>query len=107
VVRARRSARRRARLEAVLTAIGVINGVAGIIVMGAAGGGANKKLEEQIAIQGANALSVRRAPAGNAGQRGPVVLLVDEDAKTIKERAPDFQAIARKSTARLHLLRET
>ncbi|MGB8900777.1 MAG: hypothetical protein WCC90_16735 [Methylocella sp.] len=33
-------------LRSGLTAIGVINGVAGIIVLGAADGGANKKLEE-------------------------------------------------------------
>ncbi len=94
-------------LRSGLTTIGVINGVAGIIVLGAADGGANKKLEEQIAIQGANTSSVHRTPAANAGQRGPVVLLVDEDAKTIKERVPDIQAIARISTARLHWLRET
>jgi hypothetical protein len=82
----------RASIGSSLTTTGVIIGVAGIIVLGAADGGANKKLEEQIAIQGANTLSVHRTPAANAGQRGPVVLLVDEDAGAIKERVPDIQA---------------
>jgi hypothetical protein len=70
------------------------SGWAGIIVLGAADGGANKKLEEQIAIHGANTLSVHRTPAANAGQSGPVVLLVDEDAGAIKERVPDIQAMS-------------
>jgi hypothetical protein len=92
-------------LRVSLTAIGVINGVAGIIVLGAAGGGANEKLEEQIANTGRQHIERPPRPCSQ-GQRGPVVLLVDEDAKTIKERVPDIQAIARKSTARLHLLRK-
>ena len=82
-------------MRSALTAIGVIIGVAGIVILGAADGGANRKLEEQITILGANTLIVTRTPAANAGHRGPVVTLADEDAKAIEERVPNIQHIAR------------
>ena len=82
-------------LRSALTAIGVIIGVAGIIVLGAAGGGAEKMIEKQITAIGANTLIVSPIKATNAGQRGPIVLLTDEDAKAIVERVPDIQHISR------------
>jgi len=82
-------------LRSALTAIGVIIGVAAIIVMGAAGNGARERLKQQIAIHGANTLSVHRTPAANAGLHGPVVTLTDEDARAIEEFVPDIQAISR------------
>lgn len=48
------SALRLNALRSSLTAIGVIIGVAAIIVIGAAGGGASKRLEEQVTQFGAN-----------------------------------------------------
>jgi putative ABC transport system permease protein len=82
-------------LRSALTAIGVIIGVAGIIVMGAAGGGANKMIEKQITALGAETLIVAPIKVENAGQGGPVVLLTDDDAKAIVERIPDIQYISR------------
>jgi putative ABC transport system permease protein len=82
-------------LRSALTAIGVIIGVAAIIVMGAAGGGANRKLEEQITAMGAETLIVSALKVTNAGQHGRVVLLTDEDAKAIEERVLDIQHISR------------
>ena len=82
-------------LRSALTAIGVIIGVAAIIVLGAADGGANKKLEDQITILGANTLIITRTPAASAGHRGPIATLTDEDAKAIEERVSDIQHIAR------------
>lgn len=82
-------------LRSALTAIGVIIGVAGIIVLGVAGAGANKKLAEQINAMGADALVVAPVSFENAGQRGPVILLTDEDAAAILEHVPDIQHISR------------
>jgi len=82
-------------LRSALTAIGVIIGVAGIIVLGAAGGAANKKIEEQINAMGSDTLIIAPVKVENSGQRGHVVLLTDEDAKAIKELVPDIQYITR------------
>ena len=82
-------------LRSTLTAIGVIIGVAGIIVLGAAGGGADKMIEKQLTAMGADTLIAAPIKVTNAGQHGPVVLLTDEDAKAIVERVPDIQHISR------------
>ncbi len=82
-------------LRSALTAIGVIIGVSGIVVMGAAGNGANKMIEKQVAALGADALVAEPLKVENIGQRGPVVLLTDEDAAAIIERVPQIQHISR------------
>ncbi len=82
-------------LRSSLTAIGVIIGVAGIIVLGAAGGGANKMIERQVAALGADALVAAPLKVENTGLHGPVVLLTDEDAAAIVERVPYIQHISR------------
>lgn len=69
-------------------------GVAGIIVLGAAGGGANKMIERQVAL-GADALVAAPLNVENTGLRGPVVLLTDEDAAAIVERVPYIEHISR------------
>jgi putative ABC transport system permease protein len=82
-------------LRSALTAIGVIIGVAGLIVLGAASGGANHKIEEQLNAMGTDNLIARAVKVENAGERGPVVLLTDEDAKAIAESVPDIRYISR------------
>jgi len=82
-------------LRSALTAIGVIIGVAGIMVLGAASAGANKKIAEQINAMGADALVIAALSFENAGQRGPVILLTDEDATAILEHVPDIQHVSR------------
>jgi putative ABC transport system permease protein len=82
-------------LRSGLTAIGVIIGVASIIIIGAADKGADRKVDEQIAAVGADTLIVSRLKSENAGQRGPVVVMTDEDAKAIKELVPDVVHITR------------
>lgn len=82
-------------LRSALTAIGVIIGVAGIIVLGAAGGGAETMVEKQLAAMGADTLIASPIKVTNAGQRGPVVLLTDEDVRAIVERVPDVRHISR------------
>ena len=83
-------------LRSALTAIGVIIGVAGIIVLGAAGGGAEQDgREADSPHMGADTLIVSPIKVTNAGQRGPVVLLTDEDVRAIVERVPDVRHISR------------
>ncbi|WP_036257731.1 ABC transporter permease [Methylocapsa aurea] len=82
-------------LRSGLTAIGVIIGVAGIIVLSAAGGGANRKIEQQINALGSDTLIIAPVKMENTGQRGPVVLLTDDDAKAIAERVPEIVHITR------------
>jgi putative ABC transport system permease protein len=82
-------------LRSALTAIGVIVGSAGVIVLGSAGSGANKTIEQQIAKWGANTLFVSTVSAENSSQRGPAVVLTDEDAAAISEQAPGIRSMSR------------
>ena len=82
-------------LRSALTAIGVIVGTAGVIVLGSAGSGANKTIEQQIAKLGANTLFVSTVSAENSTQRGPVVVLTDEDASAIAAQAPGIRSMSR------------
>jgi putative ABC transport system permease protein len=83
-------------LRSTLTAIGVFIGTGGIIVLGAAGSGANKTIEHQIAAMGANTLSVLAIKAENSPQRGLAVVLTDEDAAAIFEHVPSLRQMSRK-----------
>ncbi|WP_026607773.1 ABC transporter permease [Methylocapsa acidiphila] len=89
------AALRLSALRSALTAIGVIIGAAGIVVLGAAGGGANAKIEEQLNAMGTENLIVNAVKVENAGAHGPVALLTDEDAKAIAERVPEIQFVSR------------
>ena len=77
-------------LRSALTAIGVIIGVAGIIAAAAAG--ARQTVEDQVAILGVNRLSLACVQSSNAGLRGPVITLIDDDARFVKEQFPEVVA---------------
>lgn len=83
------------RLRSALTAIGVIVGTAGVIVLGSAGSGANKTIERQIAKLGADTLFVSTVSAENSAQRGPAVVLTDGDAAAIAMQAPGIHSMSR------------
>ncbi|HXW70653.1 MAG TPA: ABC transporter permease [Methylocella sp.] len=91
-------------LRSTLTAIGVIIGVAGIIVLGAANGGAAYKIDEQIAMLGSRTLTVFSSAAANAGVRGPAVMLSDEDAAVIREHVPDIQFVSREVDGKVTII---
>ena len=92
------------RLRSALTAIGVIIGTSGIIVLDAAGSGANKTIEQQIAAWGANTLFIETVKAENSSQRGPAVVLTDEDAAAIFEQVPGIQYMSREITGNIILV---
>jgi putative ABC transport system permease protein len=82
-------------LRSALTAIGVIIGVGGIVVMSAANAGANYLIEQQIADTGTDVLIAHATKVENALRRGAVIVLNDYDAKAIKENVPNVQFLTR------------
>jgi putative ABC transport system permease protein len=57
-------------LRSVLTTLGIIIGVASVIVMSAIGGGASKQIEDQIASLGTNQLTIFPGSANVGGRQG-------------------------------------
>lgn len=82
-------------LRSALTAIGVIIGVGSLVVMSAAGSGANKMIERQIADQGTDVLIIRAVKVENALRRGAAIVLTDQDMRAVKELVPNVQFISR------------
>lgn len=82
-------------LRSALTAIGVIIGVGGLVVMNAASAGANRMIERQIADQGTDVLIARAVKVENALRRGAAVVLTDQDATAIKETLPNVRFVTR------------
>jgi putative ABC transport system permease protein len=76
-------------LRTALTALGMIIGVAAVIVMIAIGTGAQQSIEQQIRSAGSNIVSVN-AGAGGFGPvrqgQGAVTTLTDDDAEAIGQR---------------------
>ncbi len=95
------------RLNAVrsaLTSIGIMIGVAGVIVLGAAGSGANARIQQLIKASGADALVVAAVKVANAGERRVVVLLTDDDAKAIADKVPDIRSVSREVDSNVTLV---
>ncbi len=82
-------------LRSALTAIGVIIGVAGIIVLGAAASGANSRIEAQLEAMGHDTLNIAAVTVDNAAHRGTVMVLNDGDVNAIRELVPEVQHISR------------
>ena len=82
-------------LRTALTATGVIIGVAGVIVLGAANSGANKAIEQQITAFGFNVIDAFVIGNDPAIQRGPVVVMTDEDATALFDQVPGISHMSR------------
>src|SRR5678815_3101582 len=88
IVIAARALRRNA-MRTALTALGMIIGVAAVIVMVAIGSGARSSIERQIRSAGSNVITVN-AGSGGFGVRqgqGAVTTLSDDDAQAIRQIA--------------------
>ncbi len=83
-------------MRSMLTALGVIIGVASVIVMSAIGSGARQEVERSISRLGTNMLTVSPGSArtgrsqGGAGTASP---LSEDDMQVIKERIADVEAV--------------
>jgi putative ABC transport system permease protein len=85
------------KLRSVLTALGIIIGVASVIVMEAIGNGAAIALQQQIASLGTNVLNVMAGSMRIGGRQlgfGGAVPLSEKDLRVIRERVPGIVAIS-------------
>jgi len=85
------------KLRSALTMLGIIIGVAAVIVMVAIGSGARAQVARQIANMGANLLTILPGTTTSGGQRlgaGSVPTLTSRDARAIIEEIPAVRYVA-------------
>jgi putative ABC transport system permease protein len=84
-------------LRSVLTTLGIIIGVASVIVMSAIGGGASKQIEDQIASLGTNQLTIFPGSAnvgGRQGGFGSAPPLSEKDVRALRERVSGIAGVS-------------
>jgi putative ABC transport system permease protein len=94
-------------MRSVLTALGIIIGVAAVIVMMALGDGAQASIKERIQSVGANVITVTAGSANIGGVRlgqGAVTTLTAEDAKAIAAEVPGVQFVSPGLNARTQIV---
>ena len=85
------------KMRSALTSLGIIIGVAAVIIMLAIGAGANKQVQSNMESMGSNLLTVRSATARTGGVSmgmGSKPTLSVKDADAIKKTARGFDAVA-------------
>jgi len=85
------------KMRSALTSLGIIIGVAAVIIMLAIGSGANKKVQENMESMGSNLLTIRSATAKTGGVSmgmGTKPTLSVKDALAIKRQARGVEAVA-------------
>jgi putative ABC transport system permease protein len=98
---------RRNLMRSVLTALGIIIGVAAVIVMMALGDGAQASIKERIQSVGANVITVTAGSANIGGVRlgqGAVTTLTAADAKAIAAEVPGVQFVSPGLNARTQIV---
>jgi putative ABC transport system permease protein len=88
---------RRNKLRSVLTALGIIIGVAAVIAMVGIGNGAKAQVEAQIASLGQNVIIISSGSVTSSGIRtgwGGAGTLKIEDAEAIRREMPDLTAVS-------------
>lgn len=85
------------KMRSILTSLGIIIGVAAVIIMLAVGEGASKKISDQISSMGSNLIIVMPGTVTSGGQRssmGGKSTLTSKDATAIEENCPSVAAVA-------------
>ncbi|MBR3604873.1 MAG: ABC transporter permease [Candidatus Gastranaerophilales bacterium] len=85
------------KMRSALTSLGIIIGVAAVIIMLAIGSGANKQVQENMESMGSNLLTIRSATAKTGGVSmgmGTKPTLSIKDADAIKKQARGVDAVA-------------
>ncbi len=90
---------RRNVLRSVLTILGIVIGVAAVIVLVTVGGGATAKVTSQIAEMGSNLLMVTPGKRLGPGQDSKGKLFEAEDAEELQRRIPALAEVAPSATA--------
>jgi len=84
-------------LRSILTALGVIIGIAAVIVMVSVGQGTQSELDKMISRLGSNRLEVFSASSRQGpvrGGAGSAATLTDDDANAIRDEIPEIQYVA-------------
>jgi len=84
-------------LRSVLTTLGIIIGVASVIVMSAIGSGASKQIEDQIASLGTNQLTIFPGSANVGGRRGgfgSAPPLTEKDLRAVRDGVTGVAAVS-------------
>jgi putative ABC transport system permease protein len=84
-------------LRSVLTTLGIIIGVASVIVMSGIGSGASKQIEDQIASLGTNQLTIFPGAQNVGGRRGgfgSAPPLTEKDIRAIREKVQGVAGVA-------------
>jgi putative ABC transport system permease protein len=101
---------RRNAMRTALTALGMIIGVAAVIVMVAIGTGASSSIENQIKSAGSNIVMIN-AGAGNFGPvrqgQGAVTTLTDSDAEALHREVPGIHYISPTLNTRTQIIGDT
>ena len=85
------------KMRSALTSLGIIIGVAAVIIMLAIGSGANKQVQDNMESMGSNLLTIRSATAKSGGISmgvGSKPTLSIKDADAIKKQARGVEAVA-------------
>jgi len=85
------------KMRAVLTSLGIIIGVAAVIIMLAIGEGATKQISDQMASMGSNLLMILSGATTSSGMRmgsGTQPTLTFKDAEAIGAECPSVQSVA-------------
>jgi putative ABC transport system permease protein len=101
---------RRNAMRTALTALGIIIGVAAVIVMVAIGTGARSSIEGQIRNAGSNLVMVNSGSGGFGPVRqgqGAVTTLTDQDAYAIAASVPDVRYVSPTINTRTQVVAET
>jgi putative ABC transport system permease protein len=88
---------RRNKMRSILTALGIIIGVASVVAMVALGNGAQARIESQISALGQNLLTVfagSRSSGGVNSGLGSASALTIDDAYAIRREVPDVVAVS-------------
>ena len=84
------------KLRSALTALGIIIGVASVIVMAAIGNGATAQLQQQIAMLGTNVINVMAGSMRIGGRQlgfGGAAPLSEKDMRALREAVPEVMPI--------------
>jgi ABC-type antimicrobial peptide transport system permease subunit len=98
---------RRNPMRATLTTLGIIIGIAAVIVMMEIGSGATAAIQKSIASMGSNMIMIQPGTAASGGVSfgaGSVMTLTPADAEAVAQQCPDVHAVAPAVTARTQVV---
>jgi ABC-type antimicrobial peptide transport system permease subunit len=98
---------RRNPMRATLTTLGIIIGIAAVIVMMEIGSGATAAIQKSIASMGSNMIMIQPGTAASGGVSfgaGSVMTLTPQDCDAIVQQCPDVHAVAPIVTARTQII---